>query len=369
MAGKPLKTILVFEPQSGGHRAGFIRWLKAAAAEYPDCRFVFFTCDDAGDIQIETLGWWEKQKLLYRLFQQACRENQPDHVLVLELTHLELPLVLFGAPVPLSAILFVQYPELAPGLKRFSKHWKTRMLLWRTPVKNLFLLNGKKSSKWLQERFNPAVRFIPIPDPVPARLPDPDFSIKNHFKIDEGRIVFLFFGAISRRKGADILLEALLKIPSETAKRSAFVFCGSSEPDYTQDFRRQCLRVREIRKDIRLYTEERFVSDACMATLFEQSDIVLMPYTRPEYSSGILAQAAGARVPVIGPEGGLLGRLIRNNGLGIVCKTDSDSLAQTIDTSVQTLPTVDKDRCDVFVKKSRPEEFARRILDAVCNES
>jgi hypothetical protein len=104
-------TILIFEPLSGGHRANFIQWLSEAEPEGSGCRFVFFTADDAGDLQLETAGWWQKQKRLYDLFRKACEKHHPDHVLILELTHLELPLILFGSPVPLSAILFVQYPN------------------------------------------------------------------------------------------------------------------------------------------------------------------------------------------------------------------------------------------------------------------
>ena len=114
--------------------------------------------------------------------------------------------------------------------------------------------------------------------------------------------------------------------------------------------------------------EDRFVSDQRMMALFEQSDVVLMPYTRPEYSSGILALAAKARTPVIGPDTGLLGRLIRQNGLGAVCSVQPETVAESIASATRRLPVVDAALCGAFVQKSRPELFARTILDAVCNE-
>jgi glycosyltransferase involved in cell wall biosynthesis len=366
-----MKTILVFEPLSGGHRANFIRWLMDAVPEYAGCRFVFFTADEVSDsvsCQLLSAGRWKKQRLLYQLFRQACREYSPDHVLILELTQLELALALHGAPCPVSAILFVQYPELPHGLKFFIKEWKTALLLRRAPVRNLFLLNGEESCRYLASRFGARTRFVSLPDPVPDVESDAGFSIRDVYEISADRTIFLFFGAISPRKGSHVLIEALQLLPPETAARSAFVFCGEPERSYRKMFGQTCARLRTVRPDIKLNIENHFVSDQRMMALFEQSDVVLMPYTRPEYSSGILALAATAGTPVIGPAGGLLGRLIRDNGLGVTCPGSPANLSEAIISAVVASPVVDSERCAAFVKKSRPEQFARMILKAICNE-
>lgn len=362
-----MKTILIFEPLAGGHRANYIRWLQDVCPEYSDCRFVFFTAENAGDLQLEGTGWWRKQKRLYDLFRQACKKYKPDHVLILELTHLELPLILFGSPVPLSAILFIQYPELPVGLKKGSKHWKTRLLLWRAPVKNLFLLNGEKSCRYLTEHFSKSARFIPIPDPVPEAKPDPGFVMRDAYGIAGDRKVFLFFGAISRRKGADVLFAALRQLTPEVAEHNAFIFCGEPEASYKENFQHLVAEVQDLGV-VELHIESTFVSDERMMALFEQSDVVLMPYTRPEYSSGILALAAKARTPVIGPDAGLLGRLIMENKLGTSCAETPAALAECIAMAAECPPEVDKELCTIFVQKSRPKEFARTILNAVCYE-
>lgn len=346
-----MKTILVFEPLSGGHRGNFIRWLREAASEFSGCRFVFFTAEEAGDLQPERLGWWRKQKQLYGLFRRACELHRPDHVLILELTHLELPLILFGSPVPLSAILFVQYPELSNGWKKIFKHWKTRLLPARAPLRNLFLLNGQKSCEFLRKHFS--ARFIPIADPAPAVDAEPGFSLREHFGIEAGRKVFLFFGAISKRKGADGLIRVLRQLHTD---RSAVVFCGVPEADYEAEF---TAAVREIRS-VEVYFENQFVSDERMTAMFEQADLILMPYARSEYSSGILAVAAKAGTPVLGPPGGLLGRLIRENGLGLAAELTPAILEQPV--------MLDAERCRRFVERNTIRNFSRPILEAVCNE-
>ncbi len=360
------RTVLIFEPLSGGHRANFIGWLKNAAPTYAGCRFIFFTADDVGNVSLEKEGWWEKQKLLYRLFRQACTQHNPDHVLILELTHLELPLILFGSPIPLSAILFVQYSELPHGLKFFYKHWNTRLLLWRVPVKNLFLLNGENGCRFLTKHFGcTRTKFIPIPDPVLEASAESGFRLREHFDIPVDRKIFLFFGSISRRKGADVLLEALSQIGPDVAAQGAFVFCGAAEPAYQRDFQRACDQLRSLRSDVMLCVEKNFVSDERMMAFFEQSDVVLMPYTRPEYSSGILALSAKAGKPVLGPPDGLLGRLITENCLGVVSKITPNALAAGIPQPM----SADEIKQREFSEKSSPAGFSKTILDTICNES
>ena len=387
-----MKTILLFEPQSGGHRDNFFQWLENAAPEYADCRFISFTADDAKDADLAHLGWWKKQKTIYQLFRNACRIHQPDHALILELTPIELPLVLFGSPVPLSAILFVQYPELSNGWKKVFKHWKTRLLLRRAPVKNLFLLNGEKSCRFLTRKFtteytegfqcleNPLhgrgtrragwvfmcgllkqknqTRFIPIPDPAP------DVLAEENFTISKARKTFLFFGAISKRKGADVLLDALRQISPEVAKQSTFIFCGKPESSYEEEFQIFVAEVQDLGA-VELRVETSFVSNERMMALFEQSDVILMPYTRPEYSSGILSIAAKAGTPVLGPTDGLLGRLIEENGLGATTQITPATLAEALALPICAEATKQR----AFAEKANPVDFSKIILNAICDES
>lgn len=381
-----MKTILIFEPLSGGHRAGYIRWLADAVRKNPPSGHHFvFVVDAAVDIpastalsfhkispeparRLKTAGPAKLRGLLRALFDECVAQYSPDHALILELTRLELSFVLRGAPCPVSAILFVQYPELPRGRKFFFKDWKTALLLRRAPVKNLFLLNGEAGCRYLTGRFGPRARFIPVPDPVPETIAEAGYSLRGEYRVDSGWTVFLFFGAISPRKGTEVLIDALHLLSPEIAAQSAFIFSGESEQNYRKTFEAACSHLRAARPDIKLSIENHFVSDPRMMALFEQSDVVLMPYTRPEYSSGILVLAAKTCTPVIGPDKGLLGRLIQQNGLGRVSAVSPEKLMETITEAVRSLPVVDEKLCEAFVRRSRPEEFARIILDAVCNE-
>ncbi len=378
-----MKTILIFEPLSGGHRANYIHWLADSIADNPppDCHFIFVT-DPGVDIPsaaplsshkispelarelASSSSSWKLRGLLRNLFDDCAAEHSPDHALILELTQMELSFVWRGAPCLVSAILFVQYPELPRGLKFFFKDWKTTLLLHRTPVKNLFLLNGEEACRWLTNRFGSCTRFIPLPDPVPEISAEAGYSLRHEYKINDDQTVFLFFGAISLRKGADVLIAALHRLPPEAAAKSSFIFCGEPERAYRRIFEQACARLCAARPDIKLNIQAGFVSDERMMSLFEQTDVVLMPYTRSDYSSGILALAAKCRRPVIGPGTGLLGRLIRQNGLGITCSVTADSVAEAISGAVANRPAVDQERSKAFVEKSCPAGFSRVILSA-----
>jgi len=106
-----------------------------------------------------------------------------------------------------------------------------------------------------------------------------------------------------------------------------------------------------------------------MVAFCEQADVLLMPYTRPEYSSGILALAAKTCTPVIGPDAGLLGRLIRQNGLGAVCAVRPPELVEALAAAVRRRPLVDEEFRKTFVQQSRPEEFARILFENIDHES
>ena len=362
-----MKTIVIFEPQSGGHRGNFLRGLKQAVPDYEGCRVIFFTERELSDLQRKRLkdaGWLRRQFFLYQLLRDACRKYTPDHILILELTPVELPLVLLGFPVSLSAILFVQYPELKRGVKFFVKHWKTRLLLWRAPIKTLFLLNGEMSCRFLKDRFSSRASFVPIPDPAPDVIAESGFTLREECGFSENRKVFLFFGAISKRKGAEVLLDALKQLSAEGLKKSAFVFCGKPDLRYQREFHASVAEVQDL-EDLEVHFENNFVSDERMMAFFEQADCILMPYLRPEYSSGVLALAARVGKPVLGPKDGLLGRLIQENGLGDVTPITPEALANALSKPRH----MDLKKQQAFSDRSRMKDFSKIILKALCDES
>lgn len=370
-------TVMVFEPLSGGHRENFIAWLLAGVREHrrPGVDFVFvipekFAARDTEGVRcdpisadlsagIASASWLRKRYRLWRLFQSRLRKHEPDHVLLMDLTQLEWALSLADCGCPLSAIDFVQIPEIPGPWKRRFKYLKIWKLLRRNRFENLFLLNGSRSARILDQRFGDRCRFQALPDPVwpvaePARPREP---------AGNGPKRLLYFGSISNRKGFDVLAEALGRLPPEDARACELVVRG--QPQHPKRYRETVRTLESLDNGLRLDIREGHLSEEEMRECFQSADLVLLPYRRPEYSSGVLAIAAREKRPVLGPECGLLGRLIRTYRLGVTVPINARSLSAALSGIIRGNPPFDERRAETFTFRNRPEAFARTLLDAV----
>lgn len=383
----PYSHTLIFEPLAGGHRAEFIGHLVdfIGASNGAKRKYTFVLgslppeVSALSNVHFETIS--EKDRILlggadaqlgsfsfWRVLNRYLNLFKPDRLILMDLTWLELALCFKRLPCQTSTILFVQYPELrslsAPTprdkLKFKLKEFKTRLLLRNRMLKKIHLLNGGFSCTYLNKRFD-TDRFAPLPDPVPEITADPDVQLRREYGIEAGRRIFLFFGSMSARKGVGELVEAIQELPKETAQYSAFIFCGLPEPGYAQRYRELIEDLVRERPDVCLHRDERFVSSARMRALFEQADWILIPYTRPEYSSGILVHAAAAATPVIGSTEGLVGRQIREHKLGL--DVPKNTLRGAIEEAVDENYVFVEPARQAFVAASSPERFASTLLE------
>ncbi len=386
------ENILIFEPLCGGHRVEFLTHLlrylachKKNGAHYTfvvdNTSFIENEWTSLPQVNFETLSEEDRNLLsssrdrflgsfaFMRVLKRYLEILKPDRLVIMDLTYLELALCFTRLPCKTSAILFVQYPELrsvsSPSLKtRFKfilKELKTWMLLFNQNLERIYLLNGARACAYLNKRFK-TTRFIPIPDPVPELVSEQGFDVHREFRIDGGRKVFLFFGSMSPRKGVEQLVAALERIPEGNATCSAFVFCGRPEPGYEGRYRTMLEQLQALRPDLFLCVREQFLSPGRMRALFEQVDWILLPYARPEYSSGILAHAVAARTPVIGSCDGLVARQIREQGLGLVSSLDPISLSHVLGVASESNFSFDEGKRRDFLEMSCPERFAAMVL-------
>ncbi len=363
--------IVIFEPFSGGHRGIFVQHLYQELLKRGDTpkTFIFYVnpliapqlVPASSSIKVIEAASPDSVSPLTQL-KELCKEFTPQEIMLMALGDWEWSLLFWRCPFPLSSILFVQYPEIKNPLKRKLKSLKTRQILSRNSLKTLFLLNGARSAKILQEIHGSGTRFLEVVDPV---VPYPQGkSVAPAVK--GSQTAFLYFGAISRRKGFGLLVDAMLKISAEEHHRMKFIICGRPEdPGY---FEHELGRLKRSELPVNLEVINYFVSEVEMWNRFSGSDVVLMPYLRPEYSSGVLGIAAQTLRPVIGPKEGLLGRLIQENHLGMVCKMNTRALKKALVSASETLPGIDVASAKAFAEKSSPKAFACEILTALCGE-
>jgi glycosyltransferase involved in cell wall biosynthesis len=136
----------------------------------------------------------------------------------------------------------------------------------------------------------------------------------------------LFFGALRRNKGVDVLLDAFAALPDRDLR---LVVAGRGATDVEQEVRDAAAR------DPRVVAEIGFVAEARKHELFRASDLVVLPYTEFSSQSGVLHDAYAHHRPVVVTDVGALGESVRDDGSGwVVPARDAEALAETLTTAL-----------------------------------
>lgn len=159
---------------------------------------------------------------------------------------------------------------------------------------------------------------------VPWHVPDLGIVARTDF--GDCRTV-LFFGALRRNKGVDVLLESIAQLRDRSDLR--FVFAGRGFADVEDGIR------NAASNDPRIVFEAGFVSAERKHELYSAADLVVLPYTEFSSTSAVLCDAYSYRVPVVATEVGALGRTVREDSTGwVVAPRDAAALTAAIDAAL-----------------------------------
>jgi glycosyltransferase involved in cell wall biosynthesis len=138
-----------------------------------------------------------------------------------------------------------------------------------------------------------------------------------------GRTI-LFFGKVRKYKGLDVLLEAMPKVLSEI--ECELVIAGEF-----YDAAGKYLRlVREMGLERNVRIDNRYVPNEEVAALFEQADLLVLPYVSAS-QSGVARIAFSNALPVIASDAGGLSEAVIENTNGLLFPArDSNALADCI---------------------------------------
>ena len=187
-----------------------------------------------------------------------------------------------------------------PGFRRLISQGWLRQLLFVDE----FL------AQHLKNQFSGTPIFF-LPDPCPAGYDGDVCAARQALALPENKKIFLFYGGGYRRKGLHLAVRALLDLPANSA---AFLLCaGQLNPTGETAGGLEQL----VRQD-RACLINRYVSVAEEKDCFAASDVVLLPYLNHFGTSGVLSRAMAAGKPVIVSDEQLLGRLTREQGLGLL---------------------------------------------------
>jgi len=311
--------------------------------------------------------WWVMRRYLIR--------TGAEIGYFLSLDHLTLPLGLgLGAGGRrLSGILFrpsVHYHEIGdyrPSLAERLRDWRKAVLyrgLLRNPAVDAVLTLDPFFADFAADHYQGGNKVAPVPDPAfpIAAVPANDDQVPSD--VPPNRHVLLLFGALTERKGVLHLLEALRRLSPAAARKTAVIIAGRMASDISDRVATLEAAVRREQPDIWLKVENRWLGSAEIAALVQRCDIVLAPYQRFVGSSGVLLWAAHAGKPLLTQDYGLLGRLVRDHGLGVAVDTSSTrdlaaAITDMIERSPQTL--LDAQATAAFVSQCTPEAFASHI--------
>jgi len=308
------------------------------------------------------------------LFCSYAKKLKIDHALLMYYDIYQYPLLLrLNPPCSVSGIYFrptFHYKYLS-NLSVYSSYLKTK---WETIILNLVLSNPKLNYlftidpfvvKYFKENSN-HFKLIHLPDPVQVR----EYSqikliqVKASLNVENGRKLFLLFGALTERKGIYELLNAIQFLPQSTCRKIAIALIGEAAQEHQDRIESQ---VAELYRyyPIQIYRKYEFLPEEDVQAYFEVADFILAPYQRHVGMSGILNLAAAKQKPVLSSDYGLMGEIVNRYGLGItVNSTSSPAIAE----GIQILLKDETNKWDSlkmreFAMQNSAENFAKSIFN------
>ncbi|MDE5758524.1 MAG: glycosyltransferase, partial [Allobaculum sp.] len=234
---------------------------------------------------------------------------------------------LLPKPIKLSGIIYKIYLR-APktGIRNLIDRFRYTVMAKSGSMGKVFILNDPQSAERLNQIYN-SDRFMTLADPVPE-VKGEVYDLRPKLGIPQESNVYLHFGAMDERKGTLEILHALnLMTPQELDGRT-FIFAGRVNKSIKDHF---CRLVDMLRKQgASIIVRDEFCTYEFLHSLCNTSDYILMPYILTDLSSGVLGYAATYGKPVIGPDSGLIGELITDNGLGLAIDISPESLKEAI---------------------------------------
>lgn len=242
------------------------------------------------------------------------------------------------------------------GLSNFIKRLGFRRLEKEGWFRNIclldeYLLSNDKTNKY---------HFLPDPW-------DGDYSMtqedaREKLGIEKEKFVLLHYGTASKRKGLHLLLSAL---DDGRLHDKIFLLVAGNVTKNEKELQ----KLKELEASGYAKVLNYFVSSYEEKLCFRASDFIGLPYISHYGSSGILSRAAAAKRPVIASDYHILGRRVKENGLGFVFKNDSinslkDILEKVVNLNKEDIPKFDKNLIN-YAQRCSKELFKELLVNKI----
>jgi glycosyltransferase involved in cell wall biosynthesis len=201
-----------------------------------------------------------------------------------------------------------------------------------------------------------------LPPPCPTGYGGEGGGARRKLGVPLDKKVFLFYGTGHRRKGLHLAVEAMRGLEPDSG---AFLLCvGQLNP------RGQTASgLKQLEEAGRGRLINRYVSTEEEKLSFAACDAVLVPYVHHFGTSAVLFQAMAARKMVIASDEELVGRLVREHGLGLLFETnETAALRERIRTAVALTPEEEASfqaSTGRFAQNYSREAYRQALLQAI----
>ena len=219
--------------------------------------------------------------------------------------------------VKISGIIYMIYLHRWRELSfmgKFKNVLKYVLMSYSKNIHRILILNDQKSVNKLNSLYR-SKKFHYLPDPyVPIQNSNRQITIRKQYCIESEKILFSHFGALNSNKGTLDFLKSLTILPQEISSKSHFFLAGRVDGEIKEEFYQIYDR---LKNKISITLIDEFCSYEFLGDLCKESDAIVIPYKRTSQSSGVIGYASQFGKPVIAPDKGLLGDLVRDFKLGI----------------------------------------------------
>lgn len=333
-----MKKILIYDTSDNGHHIEYIHHLHEAAAVENGQRFFVFVVPIGMKEKGRMLHWSKVSHISFRyLSEDECnigngwtgnynraiavrkivKEEHPDEVVFITLMAFMPFLALLPSyGVKYSGIIYSIYLYHRIGMSWMTKAKNSfvyYLLSHLDRFRHIYILNDDESRNELNKMWK-TQKFVYLPDPV--AIPDIKESLTRPEQLPDRKTktIFLHAGGMDERKGTMTIFDIISRLSSEQKKKVCFVFAGVVTQSIRDKFYSEYTRLKD---ECEIIVFDEFCSFELLTALCKYSSYLLLPYKNTTMSSGVIAYGAYCNTPVIVPNSGLLGKLVRHYQMGI----------------------------------------------------
>ena len=334
-----MKKKIIFLTQTSGHHIEYLNHIFNEVGDFTDNQYIFIVPESFHQNQDKFI-WKENSNTSFVFFKDKevsdCSKNiiirsfqynqllrkkikdidSKDIFLIELMKFLPFSPFFFQKDFNISGIIYQIYLYKLKQLSFVNKRLNIfKFLIFRhfSCFKYVYVLNDKFAFKYFNKIYK-TEKFKYLSDPIIPIKINNNMDLRESLGIGLKEQVVLHFGAMTETKGTLKILDFLNEASEIELEKKVFVFAGVVKSDIKKEFYKL---IEELNGKCRIFVFDDFVDFDFTASLFNSSDVVFCPYQRVYQSSGVIGYCVQFNKPVIVPNQGLLGKLVRNNKIGI----------------------------------------------------